>query len=159
MFNSLFSHGVIDDARVLDLFAGSGALGIEALSRGARHVTFVEQSRAARAVLEANLSTLRLEERSTVLSRDGAAFVREGAQVFDLALLDPPYEFDGWPDLLTHLQAEVAVIESDREIEPPRGWTGLRSRRYGGTLVSIIRRSDATEPADAGSGIETRSTK
>ena len=60
---------------------------------------------------------------------------------------------------LTHLQAEVAVIESDREIEPPRGWTGLRSRRYGGTLVSIIRRSDATEPADAGSGIETRSTK
>ena len=153
VFNSLFSHGLITDTTVLDLFAGSGALGIEALSRGAQRVTFVERSRIARSVLQANLTSLGVSDRSSVISGDGLEFAAESAERFDLALLDPPYEFDSWDQLLADLPADAAVIETDREVTTPAGWMGLRSRRYGGTLVSIIRRTGAP-----GVGVADRST-
>jgi 16S rRNA (guanine966-N2)-methyltransferase len=128
---------------VLDLFAGSGALGIEALSRGAAHVTFVDQDRAARAAVEANLATTGLAAQASVVAGPVDRFLRSvGDRRWDLALIDPPYEHsdDDWLDLLDGLPADLAVLESDRDIEPPFGWEVLRSKRYGRTQVLIATR-------------------
>ena len=142
VFNSLFSLGVLDDAVVLDAFAGSGALGIEALSRGAASATFVETDRDALASLRSNLATLGLEDRSSVLASDGMSVVA-AAEGFDLVLLDPPYDFDGWPELLAPVTDAIVVIESDRAVELPAGWSSHRVRRYGGTVVTLATAPDA----------------
>ncbi len=142
-FNALGSLGAVVDATVLDLFAGSGALGIEALSRGAAHVTFVDHDRAARTAMEANLATTGLGDRATVVTGPVDRFLRDaGDRRWDLALLDPPYDHpdDAWLDLLDALPADLAVLESDRELEPPFGWEVLRSKRYGRTNVLIAAR-------------------
>src|SRR6186713_3259603 len=81
------------DSRVLDLFAGSGAAGIEALSRGAAHATFVERDRSAATAIQANLARTRLADRASVERVAVEAFLaRPGVEPFDLVLLDPPYE-------------------------------------------------------------------
>jgi len=145
MFNALGSLDVVDGARVLDLFAGSGALGVEALSRGAAHVTFVEPDRAARACVEANLRAAGFTSDATVVAQRAEAWLDahrpDGPTRFDVALLDPPYAFDGWDDLLPSLPAAFAVIESNREVEPPADWEVVRSRRYGTTFVTFARRT------------------
>lgn len=121
-FNALGSLDAVDGARVLDLFAGSGALGIEALSRGAAHCTFVERAAPARRAIVANLEATGLVDRADVLAADALAHVerlagRPDAQVpsgaapatasseaagVDLVLLDPPYDTDddAWARLL-----------------------------------------------------------
>ena len=142
IFGRLDAADAVRRANVLDAFAGSGALGIEALSRGAAEATFVEQDRRSIAVIEANLATTGLAERATVVRADAdsvvARAVAEGRR-WDLALLDPPYAFDDWAELLAVLPADLAVVESDRSIEPPPGWGVVRERRYGGTLVAVLR--------------------
>ena len=147
VFNALDSLGAVDDAQVLDAFAGSGALGIEALSRGADHVTFCELDGAARAVLAANLVHTKLADRSTVSGGDGSRLVARGP--WDLVLLDPPYAYDAWTDLLVEVAAGlvedgVVVIESDREIELPAALHGVRVRRYGSTVVTFATRTGAS---------------
>ena len=139
VFNSLDSAGLIDGAAVVDLFAGSGALGIEALSRGAATCVFVERDRAALHALRTNISTLGLEQRTTVVTSDVPAWV-PALRGIDLALIDPPYEFDGWEQLLTVLQVPDVVAEAGRPIEPPEGWEAVRSRRYGRTWVTQLER-------------------
>lgn len=139
VFNSLDSAGLIDGAHVVDLFAGSGALGIEALSRGSASCVFVERDRAALHALRANIAALGLEGRTNVVSSDVPAWV-PALRGVDLALIDPPYEFDGWDRLLTVLQVPYAVAEAGREIEPPTGWEALKSRRYGRTWVTQLQR-------------------
>ncbi|HKY15290.1 MAG TPA: RsmD family RNA methyltransferase, partial [Microthrixaceae bacterium] len=124
------------DATVLDLFAGSGALGIEALSRGAAHVTFVDSAAASLRAIEANLDRTRFGDRARVVRADASRHV-EVAPSVDLALLDPPYEFDGWEPLLSSLQAAVIVVESDRPIALPPRYELRRDRRYGTTVVHI----------------------
>jgi len=136
MFNSLYSLNAIDDARVLDLFAGSGALGIEALSRGAESVTFVESDRRARKVIERNLEMLGFDDQSKVVSADGVAYLSRAGS-YDLLLLDPPYAFDSWPELLGSVADCVVVIESDHEIEVPEHWEVNRARRYGATVLTL----------------------
>ena len=148
IFNSLYSLGAIDDAMVLDLFAGSGALGIEALSRGAANVVFVENDRHALITLRDNIATLGFADRARVVPSDGTAFIAAGER-FDLVLLDPPYEFDGWDELLSQVHEAVVVIESDREIDVPQGWQTHRVRRYGGTVVTLAIASDAPETASS----------
>jgi 16S rRNA (guanine966-N2)-methyltransferase len=143
-FNSLGSLGVIEDASVLDLFAGSGAMGIEALSRDATHATFVDNDERARRAIRANLETTKLAEKATVVFAEVFAFLGTADRRFDLAVLDPPYAFDRWTELMAALPAEVAVLESDRPIEPGDGWAVVRSRRYGTTVVTICRRSPET---------------
>jgi 16S rRNA (guanine966-N2)-methyltransferase len=143
-FNSLGSLGVVENATVLDLFAGSGAMGIEALSRDAAHVTFVDNDERARRAIRANLETTKLTGRGTVVAADAATFLSTVDREFDLAVLDPPYAYDRWSDLLALLPAQVAVLESDRPIEPGEGWAVVRSRRYGTTVVTICRRSSET---------------
>lgn len=135
-FNALESAGEVADAVVLDLFAGSGALGIEALSRGAAHATFVERDRGALAALRANLDALDLTGRSTVVVGD--ALQRAGGR-WDLVLLDPPYAFDGWAQLLSGIDAGVVVCESGEAIAAPPGWRLAREKRYGSTVVTIFR--------------------
>jgi 16S rRNA (guanine966-N2)-methyltransferase len=140
MFNALGSLGVVEGVRVLDLFAGSGALGIEALSRGAASVTFVDSDARALATVRKNLDATGLAAGATVVRGDALRF--DGGR-FELALLDPPYAFDdaAWERLLITLDADVAVLESDREVPVPEPWRLLRAKRYGGTVVSIVRRT------------------
>jgi 16S rRNA (guanine966-N2)-methyltransferase len=146
-FNALVSMGAVDDARVLDGFAGSGALGIEALSRGAAHCTFVERDRTALAALRTNLEALQLgPDRATVVATDVLATT--GA--FDLALLDPPYAFEGWNDLLSGIDADVVVCESGAAVDPPPMWMVARSKTYGATVVTILRRPDPRSQEDLG---------
>ena len=84
---------LIEGARCLDLFAGSGALGLEALSRGAAHVTFVESSARQAALIQAALATLRCADRAEVVPGDAlAALAATGAAVYDVAFLDPPFD-------------------------------------------------------------------
>ncbi len=141
MFNSLFSLDAIEGARVLDAFAGSGALGIEALSRGALHATFVETGRDALAALRENLETLQLGAQGRVVPGDALAHLErtaaEGSH-YDLVLLDPPYGFDLWDELLAAVPVGArVVIESDREVVVPDSWEVHRRKRYGGTVVTL----------------------
>jgi 16S rRNA (guanine966-N2)-methyltransferase len=139
VFNSLDSAGLLDGAAVADLFAGSGALGIEALSRGAGSCVFVERDRAALQALRTNIAALGLAQRTTVVTSDVPAWV-PALRGIDLAMIDPPYEFDGWDQLLTMLQVPYVVAESGHEIEPPDGWHAVKSRRYGRTWVTQLER-------------------
>ena len=138
---------MVEGACVLDLFAGSGALGIEALSRGAAEATFVDDDPGALSVVRANLAATGLGAAATVVRSDAGRFLRSGPVWFDLALLDPPYSLDdgGWADLLAMLPAAVVALESDRAIEPGAGWEVLRSRRYGSTVVTLARAGEGGE--------------
>jgi 16S rRNA (guanine(966)-N(2))-methyltransferase RsmD len=143
---SLFAIlGPLDGMRVLDLFAGSGALGIEALSRGAAEAVFCDSSRAAVAAIRANLTALGTEQ---LVVRDDAlrvlrtAHARHGA--YDLVFLDPPYRYaERWAADLTAgvppvLTADGRVVtESDRRAPLELGLPLLDERRYGDTLIRI----------------------
>jgi 16S rRNA (guanine966-N2)-methyltransferase len=143
-FNALASLDLLRDARVLDLFAGSGALGIEALSRGAAHCTFVEQARPAVETIRENLKALGLADRATVVPMDVSRYLSTAATPpVEVALADPPYRYDGWSALLASVPAPVLVAESDAAIETVDGWEVLRDRRYGATHVTILRRTPA----------------
>lgn len=139
VFNALESAGLVEGAVVADLFAGSGAMGIEALSRGAASCTFVERDRAALAALRANLDSLRLADRARVLAGDATAQVPQLRNI-DLVIADPPYRFDGWEGLLGAVDAEHIIAESDHEIAPNDAWEVLRTRRYGRTVITWLQR-------------------
>jgi 16S rRNA (guanine966-N2)-methyltransferase len=133
--------GPVDDADVLDLFAGSGALGLEALSRGAAHATFVEHDRDACRVIDANLDKLGLH--ATVLCQDVLRALAQERRRYDLVLCDPPYGFDGdrLAPLLGKLLAEdgLLVWESSSR-EPAPQVPGLRertSRTYGAARLTL----------------------
>lgn len=164
-FNALDHRGVVRGARVVDLFAGSGALGIEALSRGATHVTFVETDKAALACIRQNLEHVGMTAQATIVRADVARWVRGGsaAGTVDLLFADPPYTFEGWTDLLAAVlpglqrdrahaeQAEpdetgIAVLETPGPIEPGVGWEIVRQQRYGGTVVTLIMPSETVVP-------------
>jgi len=135
---------------VLDLFAGSGALGIEALSRGAARATFVERSPRALAALRANVAALGLRERARVLEEDALTALR-GPAKYDLVFLDPPYamaaELGGV--LSSRLPAALrpgarVVSESDRRAPLELALPLLRERRYGDTMIRIHEKSEGT---------------
>jgi 16S rRNA (guanine966-N2)-methyltransferase len=146
---ALFSLlGPLHDARVLDLFAGSGALGIEALSRGAAFAAFVERDRRALAVLRANLATLAVPEAAVSVSAQDAlaALKKAGAQgdAYDVVFLDPPYAAGArlapvLDDLLSAVLTDSArvVTESDRRQPLALGLALQTERRYGDTLIRI----------------------
>jgi 16S rRNA (guanine966-N2)-methyltransferase len=138
LFSTLQSLIEIDGVRVLDLYAASGALGLEALSRGAGSATFVEDAPEAVVVLRANVALLDLPG-SCVVAEPVERFLAGAAtDAYDLALLDPPYEVDVVP-ALTQLRpwlAADAVVAVERrtrgpELAWPAGYAPVRSRRYG----------------------------
>jgi 16S rRNA (guanine966-N2)-methyltransferase len=148
IFDMLFSLGGVKGSQVLDLFAGTGALGIEALSRGAASVTFVERDGSAIAALRANLEAVGLAEaertgEATVVQADADRWVRTTASRYDLVLCDPPYDYTGWATLLGNLPGDLAVLESGAPIDVGVGWGVLRSKRYGGTIVTVARADGA----------------
>jgi len=138
VFNMLDTLGGVDDATVADLFAGTGAFGIEALSRGASSATFVERDRAAAALVQANLDALGLAERGRVLRLDVVRWLDTAGPV-DVAFADPPYAFDQWPVVLDRLQAGLLVAESNRELDLGARWELLRCKHYGSTVVHVAR--------------------
>jgi 16S rRNA (guanine966-N2)-methyltransferase len=152
VFNALVSLDAVEGAVVVDLFAGSGALGIEALSRGASHCTFVDRDPVARRVVEANLATTGLASRASVVGGDALRWLADAVDPVDLVLLDPPYATDDavWAQLLAAVAAlaptGVVVAESDRELVLGDGWGVLRQKRYGGTLVLIAQPLEAPPP-------------
>ncbi len=134
LFSSLQSLLDLDGARVLDLYAGSGALGLEALSRGAAGATLVEQDERALTALRANVASLALP--ADVVAQPVERFLDGEPVPYDLVLLDPPYDLDVDPVLvrLVPWAADVVVVERrTRGPAPawPDGLEGLRSRRYG----------------------------
>jgi 16S rRNA (guanine966-N2)-methyltransferase len=142
IFNALHSLDAVEGARVLDLFAGSGALGIEALSRGAAHCTFVESAPLALAAVRANLDATGLRNRARVVPSTAEAYLAAAPPAVDLALCDPPYGFDRWDELLAVLPATTVVIESDRSVALTGPWAAGRMRRYGGTVVTFGHRAE-----------------
>jgi 16S rRNA (guanine966-N2)-methyltransferase len=148
MFDVLAHLDLVEGATVADLFAGSGALGIEAASRGASSVVFVESDRVATAAIQANLDSTRVAEDTTcrVVRSDALSWCRADREHFDVAFLDPPYAFDEWSSLLGIVPAEFVVIESNRAIDLPERLVLHRTYRYGTTLVTMARRqSDQVE--------------
>ncbi len=142
----------VEGMQVLDLFAGSGALGLEALSRGAAHATFVDQGKAALTAVRGNLRELGLESRATVLSGDAVALAARHvpASPWGLVFIDPPYRSDlavRSATALSHLADDaVIVIEHDRRNAPPDEVGSLLrtdQRRYGDTMVSFYARVQA----------------
>ena len=134
--------GPVDDAEVLDLFAGSGAMGLEALSRGARHTTFVEHEAGACRIIKGNLDKLKVP--GTVLCADALRTVAHERRRYDLVLCDPPYDFDG-TRLAPHLARLLAddgvlVWETSGRLEAPEV-PGLRqrtTRRYGSARLTLF---------------------
>ncbi len=129
-------------SRVLDLFAGSGALGLEALSRGAAHVTFVERSGRTLDILRANVRSLGAEPASTLITRDALAYIDELAEgAFDLALADPPYGQGLAAALVERFArrrfAAALWIEHGAGEEIP-ALPGARIRKYGDTAITSI---------------------
>ena len=139
IFNIL---GPVDEADVLDLYAGSGAMGLEALSRGAASVVFVERDQAAVRAIERNLDKLRL--RGTVLRQDAIAALAAEKRKYDLVFVDPPYEMyaDLEPQLARYLPSVltedgVVVVETDKRVEPDLPLEQRTSRRYGSARVTV----------------------
>lgn len=149
VFDMVASAGGLDGATVADLFAGSGAMGIEALSRGAARATFVDADQRAVACVRANLAVLGpMAALGEVVCADVPSWLgrRQAAPTggFELVLCDPPYAFERWDDLFVQLEGAVAaealvVIESGRPIGPPQGWASVRCRSYGASVVCIVR--------------------
>ena len=149
LFSSLGADVV--DARVLDLFAGTGALGIEALSRGAEHATFVDRNRQATRAIRSNLEKARMTDRAAVVEGDARAFLeRQTGPIADIAFLDPPY------DAPAQQIEQVLDLLGENRLSP--AWTvvltrparssnlvipvhfGLARRlRYGDSLVLVYR--------------------
>lgn len=159
VFNALSSLGAIEGAAVVDLFAGSGALGIEALSRGAESCVFVESDRRALTAIRQNLRTLGLEDRSEVVEGRFETLIGATTPVMtsvfgpaDLVFADPPYDYQGWEELAARMRSvatgdAIVVFESGADLGPVFAessvWTVIRSKRYGRTWVTFLKHSDA----------------
>lgn len=149
MFSTI--SGLIDlpGARVLDLYAGTGALGVEAASRGAAHVTFVERARPALTALRANAAlAAQAGAMTNVQVADADSFAGDPGAQFDLVLADPPYAHPtaAITELLSRLSAgalhddSLVVVERDARDDAPviAGWEVIRQRRYGGTVIHYL---------------------
>ncbi len=158
IFDILGSQGGVEGLRVIDLFSGSGALGVEALSRGAASATFVDLDPDALDAVRENLAAVGLADADATLVRGtlpgwlrmGSGNQHRGTGYdYDLALCDPPYDFVDWPALLESLDAATVVLESSTPITLPDTWVVARERRYGGTLVTVAHhRGDAGDTGE-----------
>ena len=134
----------IQDARVLDLFAGTGALGLEALSRGAAHATFVDTGKPAAALIRANIKRCKREADSTLLTCD-AGKLPPAPTPCDLIFADPPYGKGlGFAALKAAKDAgwvannALIVLEENAALPPPQGFTTRDQRRYGDTWITLM---------------------
>jgi len=160
IFNIL--RGQIEGGTVLDLFAGTGNLGIEALSRGAKEVTFVEKGKQALRLIQKNLEQFGMEERSEVLPTDAnraIEILKERGKAFDLIFMDPPYEQGLIERTLMKLNSHpiyhkdsVLVVEHHRRerlSSAVKGWNLIRQRRIGETVISLLTPRGGKAPTEA----------
>lgn len=143
LFSMLEAHlGGLEELRVADLACGSGALGIEALSRGAASCAFVDIAGRSLRTARANLAAVGFAGADAAFAKDDLVrwSRRQEAGSLDLVMADPPYSWDGWAELLDALAGVAGAVaaESDREVTPVEGWASLRKRRHGGTFVSVL---------------------
>jgi 16S rRNA (guanine966-N2)-methyltransferase len=147
---------------VLDLFAGTGNLGIEALSRGAKKALFVENGRQALRLIQRNLSQCGMKERSEILSKDvsrAIGILNQRGESFDLILMDPPYEKGLIQKTLIKLHSNriyhedsILLIEHDRREPIPKtleGWTLIRQQGIGDTVISFLTPHRCTEDGES----------
>ncbi|AXC48552.1 16S rRNA (guanine(966)-N(2))-methyltransferase RsmD [Paracoccus suum] len=155
IFNLLVNGGhgnPLAGARVLDLFAGTGAMALEALSRGASEATLVESGRAAQALIRRNLTLARAEDCATLLPRDATRLPPCTGPGFDLVFLDPPYarsmgEATIGSAVAGHWIADNALIVWEESVAPaiPAALRQIDQRRYGDTLVTLARYNPAND--------------
>lgn len=137
----------IEGRRFLDLFAGSGQMGLEALSRGAREAVFVDSSRESARLIEKNIAAAGFEDRSRVMAADFEGYLKTARDSFDIAYIDPPYR-DGLMERALELTAErmapggvILCEHGSKEILPERAGEFIKRRvyRYGRTCVTAYR--------------------
>jgi len=136
IFSMLESRGGLYDLVVADLYCGSGAMGIEALSRGAKKVYFIDSDPACLAAAKLNLEPLQLEGQALFIR--ATLPVWQPAPDIDLLLCDPPYGPLEVASLLRGVHAGRVVIENDRHMDAPDGWIVTKTKRYGTTLVTML---------------------
>ncbi|MDA8196547.1 MAG: RsmD family RNA methyltransferase [Actinomycetota bacterium] len=145
IFDSLFNVVDFQGARVLDLFAGTGALGFECASRGASSVVFVESNIATSKSLSKTLGLLSKDDIECdfkVVQFDAVTYLKRNATAqFDLAFVDPPYVFDEWSEILDTLNAKIIVAESNRELPQAIRYERIKFKKYGDTYVSFLKRT------------------
>lgn len=137
----------LEDKKILDLFAGSGQLGIEAISRGARHCTFVESNKNAYAIVEQNIKKCNIEDKCRLVFAQANTFLMQKDN-FDIAFVDPPYHKgfieECLPKLVTVMNEDgVIICESANDEELPErvdDWSIERQRKYGKTKLSYYRK-------------------
>lgn len=145
VFNILTSMDAVDGAAVADLFAGTGALGVEALSRGAASAVLVDSGRDAVETIRANLAVLDDPDAATVVCADVLRWLdslppaERGGPRWDIVFADPPYAWAQWDELAARLapRAGVLVAETGADLHLGPEWEVARSRRYGTTLVTV----------------------
>lgn len=154
LFSMLFEH--IEQARVLDLFAGSGALGLEALSRGAKSAVFCDKAKPALLALRRNIDMLRIKSETEVISGDWSTALqklRDENRQFDLIFIDPPYNFNPAP-ILEQIQMfktlgkhGIIILEhgSEKEITTIAGFRISKERQYKETVLTFLEREDSHE--------------
>jgi 16S rRNA (guanine966-N2)-methyltransferase len=145
LYNVLANHDR-PEGRVLDLFAGTGALGLEALSRGAEHATFVDDGRVAQKLITANIGLTRREADTTLIRRDALRLPQNAGTPCDLIFLDPPYGKSLGQKALLAAQAgnwiandALIVWEESTPQTAPDGFTELSTRKYGDTHITLLR--------------------
>jgi 16S rRNA (guanine966-N2)-methyltransferase len=144
IFDTLTSMGAVEGASVLDLFAGSGALGIEAMSRGAGAAVLVDESAPALAAMTANVAVLGGAAQHVRIVRAESLSYARGMGSVDLVFADPPYGYPAWPSLLRALHGRTALLVAETASADPApagsgdaGWETVKVKRYGGTVVYI----------------------
>jgi 16S rRNA (guanine966-N2)-methyltransferase len=135
----------IDGAQVLDMFAGTGALGLEALSRGAAHVTFVDDGRKAQSLIAENIRLTRSQGNTKLLRRNALKLLKNERTACDLVFLDPPYGKALGQKALAAAQAggwiapgALIVWEEESPQVAPEGFELLESRKFGGTVITFL---------------------
>lgn len=164
IFGRLEAAGMIDGARVVDAFAGSGALGIEALSRGAVNVVFVDVAASATRVIENNLRVLGVADKGTVVRSEVLTFLRREGERYDLALLDPPYDLPSkeLAEILAVLATRLTpgarvVLEWSSRGDPPEWPPGVvpgEVRKYGETSIHYAASPDLALADGGGDPVE-----
>lgn len=148
LFNVLTHQIDFDGLRVLDLFAGTGALGLEALSRGAAHVTFVDDGRVAQGLIRKNIELTHSADRTELVRRDATRLGDNPYAPYELIFLDPPYGKSLGQKAVAALTAggwvaddALLVWEENAPMAAPDGFSRSDSRKYGDTHISLIWRN------------------
>lgn len=146
LFSMLASHGVIDEAHVLDLFAGTGALGLEALSRGAAAAVFVENGRVGQRLIADNIAKLKAQEQAQLMRGDATRLAGWAGAPFDLVFLDPPYgkglgerALEAVRDWLS--PGAMVVWEESGPMTAPDGFASVDQRKFGTSHITLIERA------------------